>query len=101
MAQVNIDDVNIVNNSYANYGIHLKVVVDDRDQDPMNDDNQVLEDRHIYKRFSEFLELKRRLEKEFNSELPYELPSRHHGPIFNVWTRSTTSICLLYTSRCV
>lgn len=67
--EVITDGVNIINGKYASYRFSIKV---------LNGTDQVSL-QHINKRFSDFLELKNVLEKKFNCELPYELPTRQFG----------------------
>lgn len=76
---VALDDVRIMKESYALYGVLLRIVR----QDSAQGSEQVYE-QHIYRRFSEFWELKSRLERQFGAELPYELPARKFG----LWKRS-------------
>lgn len=76
---VALDDVRIMKDSYALYGVLIKIVR----QNASNGSEQVYE-QHVYRRFSEFWDLKSKLEREFGAELPYELPARKFG----FWKRS-------------
>lgn len=72
--QVIVDDVEFMNNSFALYHIHVKLV---------NGDNIIWETK-LKKRFSDFVKLRSDLLEEVNSnELPYELPERQFG----IWSR--------------
>lgn len=74
------DDVRIIKESYALYGVLVKIIR----RGNSGELGQPYE-QHVYRRFSEFWDLKNKLEKEFNAELPYELPARQLG----LWPRST------------
>ncbi|AQZ16835.1 VAM7 (YGL212W) [Zygosaccharomyces parabailii] len=75
-----IDDIRIIKESYALYGVLVRV---SRNR-PEGESNQAYE-HHVYRRFSEFWDLKSKLEKEFGTELPYELPQRQFG----LWKKSS------------
>lgn len=75
-----LDDVRIIKESYALYGVLVKII-----RRGNSDELDQTYEQHVYRRFSEFWELKNKLEKEFNAELPYELPARQLG----LWPRST------------
>ncbi|QLL33034.1 hypothetical protein HG536_0D05550 [Torulaspora globosa] len=75
---VALEDVRIMKESYALYGVLIRIVRQDSGHGP----EQVYE-QHVYRRYSEFLDLKNKLEKQFGAELPYELPGRRFG-----WKRS-------------
>lgn len=75
-----IDDIRIIKESYALYGVLVKVTKNDDG----SKDKQSYEHR-VYRRFSEFWDLKSKLEKEFGTELPYELPQRQFG----LWKQSS------------
>lgn len=69
--------------SYALYGVLIRVV--------RGNDSQGAEqtyEQHVFRRFSEFWDLKKKLEKEFDGELPYELPARKFG----LWKRSAVDL---------
>ncbi|CAR31044.1 hypothetical protein ZYGR_0P03500 [Zygosaccharomyces rouxii] len=75
-----IDDIRIVKESYALYGVLVKVI---RSNDESA--NEQSYEHRVYRRFSEFWDLKMKLEKEFGTELPYELPQRQFG----LWKQSS------------
>lgn len=64
--EVSIDDVELVDKKYAVYFINVKVI---------RAPNDVTEYRSR-KRFNDFVQLKKHLEAEFCTDLPYELPGR-------------------------
>lgn len=76
---VALEDVRIMKESYALYGVLIRIIRQGPGQGP----EQVYE-QHVYRRFSEFLDLKSKLERQFGAELPYELPGRKFG----LWKRS-------------
>ncbi|AMD22438.1 HGR099Wp [Eremothecium sinecaudum] len=69
--KVVITDTEVINKSYVIYTISVKVKL------PSGITNEYKSKR----RFREFLKLKRDLETEFNTEIPYEFPSKK----FNLW----------------
>ncbi|QLQ80075.1 hypothetical protein HG537_0D00750 [Torulaspora globosa] len=76
---VAVEDVRIMKESYALYGVLIRIIR----QGSGSGSEQVYE-QQVYRRFSEFVELKSKLEKQFGAELPYELPGRKFG----LWKRS-------------
>lgn len=75
------DEVRIINESYVLYGVMVKIT-----RCGEKGVEQTFE-QHVFRRFSEFWDLKNKLEKEFRSELPYELPIRGFG----LWVKSKLS----------
>lgn len=76
-----IDDIRVIKESYALYGVLVTVI---RSNNESSGNEQSYEHR-VYRRFSEFWDLKSKLEKEFGTELPYELPQRQFG----LWKQSS------------
>ncbi|SCU86579.1 LAMI_0D02718g1_1 [Lachancea mirantina] len=72
-----IDDVQVVKGAFALYRVDLKVSKGDN----------YSHDYHVFRRFSEFWKLKKDLEHDVNSELPYELSSQR----YTIWGRSVRS----------
>ncbi|QLG71216.1 hypothetical protein HG535_0B02550 [Zygotorulaspora mrakii] len=75
------DDVRIINESYALYGVNVKIT-----RAGENSVRQTFE-QHVFRRYSEFWDLKNKLEKEFRTELPYDLPNRGFG----LWSKNKLS----------
>lgn len=75
-----IDDIRIIKESYALYGVLVRV-----SRNGSEGESSQAYEHHVYRRFSEFWDLKNRLEKEFGTELPYELPQRQFG----LWKKSS------------
>lgn len=84
--EVIVDEVRIMKESYALYGVLLRIV---RGKDSQGSEQTY--EQHVFRRFSEFWELKKKLEKEFNAELPYELPTRKFG----LWKRSAVDLAVI------
>lgn len=81
-----IEDIKVINGSYATYGILLGIIRGIKSQK-----DKPKYDHKVYKRFSEFWDLKKNLEKEFCGELPYDFPKRDVG----FWPKSSLDSSVL------
>lgn len=80
---VTIDEVRIMKGTYALYGVLVRVI---RGKDSKGSEQTY--EQHVFRRFSEFWDLKKKLEKQFDAELPYEFPARKFG----LWKRSAVDL---------
>ncbi|KAL3234600.1 Vacuolar morphogenesis protein 7 [Nakaseomyces bracarensis] len=64
--KVHVDDVRIDKGNYAKYGLVVSVW----------DNNEEVKEVKVYKRYSEFRQLKKSLESQIGGDLPYEFPPR-------------------------
>lgn len=72
--RVHIDDVRIDRGNYAKYGLVVSVW----------DNNDEMKEVKVYKRYSEFRELKKGLELQVGSDIPYDFPPR----TASIWSMS-------------
>ncbi|CCD26861.1 Vam7p NDAI_0I02930 [Naumovozyma dairenensis CBS 421] len=94
------DEVKIINNVYATYTFHLRMLQQQqerqgiRNNDTFNN-NMILQESHITKRYSEFWTLKTQLEKNLGMELPYELPGKTASRMMTTMMNSSSIFSII------
>ena len=78
-AQVFVENARLINDSFVQYKIHIQILKN----------SDITWDSHIYKRFSDFINLKQEMINELNNnDFPYELPNKQ----FSLWNNKQVNI---------